>query len=79
MLNKRFYRFIILSVVLTVFLPQTVFAYMGPGTGLSAIGSALALLAGIIIAILGFIWYPMKRILGKKKSQEPDQIKDKEE
>ena len=79
MLNHVFYKVVVLSVVLTVFLPQTLFAYIGPGTGLSAIGSFLALLVGIVIAILGFIWYPIKRLLGKKKSQEPDQVKDKEE
>ena len=79
MLNKIFYKFIISSVVLTVCFPQTVFAYMGPGTGLSAIGASLALVAGVVIAILGFLWYPIKRPLGTKKSQEPDQVEDKEE
>ncbi len=62
-----------------VCLPQTASAYVGPGTGLSAIGAFLALVAGIIVAILGFLWYPMKRLFGKKKQQEPDQIKNEEE
>ncbi len=62
-----------------IFLPQTALAYLGPGTGLSAIGSFLAVLVGIIVAFLGFLWYPIKRIFGKKKTQEPDQINTKEE
>lgn len=78
MLKGISYKFITLSVILTVCLPQIVLAYIGPGTGLSAIGSFLALLVGIIVAILGFLWYPIKRLLGKKP-QEPDKIENKEE
>ena len=48
-------------------------AYIGPGTGLSAIGAFLAVAAGITVAIIGFFWYPIKRLLGKgKKTQEPE-------
>ncbi|MFC1565392.1 hypothetical protein ACFL4B_00385 [Candidatus Neomarinimicrobiota bacterium] len=79
MLNKMSCKVIILSIILTTCLPQTVFAYVGPGTGISAIGSFLALLAGIIVAILGFLWYPIKRLFGKKKPQEPDQIENRED
>ena len=68
-----------LSVILAVFLPQTAIAYIGPGSGLSAIGSFLALFVGVAIAIIGFIWYPLKRLLGKKKPQEPEQCKNKDE
>lgn len=39
------------------------YAYIGPGTGISAIGSFLALIAAVLVAILGFIWYPLKRLL----------------
>jgi len=47
-------------------------AYVGPGTGLSAIGAFLALLVGVVVAIFGFLWYPLKRLLGRK-SREPEQ------
>lgn len=42
-------------------------AYIGPGAGLSAIGSLLALIAAIVVAIFGFLWYPLKRIIRKRK------------
>ena len=35
-------------------------AYIGPGAGLSAIGSLLALIAAVFVAIFGFLWYPIK-------------------
>ena len=40
-----------------------VIAYVGPGAGLSAIGAFLAILAGIVVAIVGFLWYPIKRLI----------------
>jgi hypothetical protein len=43
------------------------FAYLGPGAGLAAIGTFLALVVGVVAAFLGFVWYPMKRLLGKRK------------
>jgi hypothetical protein len=43
-------------------------AYVGPGAGLSAIGAFLALIVGVILAFFGFIWYPLKRLLGKGKA-----------
>ena len=38
-------------------------AYLGPGGALTLIGSALALLAAIIIAFFGLVWYPLKRLI----------------
>jgi hypothetical protein len=39
-------------------------AYIGPGAGLSVIGTAVAFVGAVFFAILGFIWYPIKRLLG---------------
>ena len=51
--------------------PIEAHAYVGPGAGISAIGSLIALLAGIFFAIIGFVWYPIKRLRRrKKKAQE---------
>ncbi len=44
-----------------------VFAYIGPGAGLSAIGSVLAVLGAVLLMILGFVWYPVKRLLARKR------------
>ena len=42
-------------------------AYVGPGAGLTALGSVFALFAAIGLAIVGFIWYPFKRLYRKLK------------
>lgn len=46
-------------------IPGPAAAYVGPGAGLSAIGTVLALVAAIFLAIVGFVWYPLKRVLNK--------------
>lgn len=60
-----------------IILPQYVFAYIGPGAGISAIGTVVAFIGAILLAIVGFIWYPMKRLLVKmKKKEKSDQETD---
>ncbi len=49
-------------------------AYLGPGGAVSAIGAVLAAVAGLLIAILGFLWYPIKRLLRKRpRTDRPDE------
>lgn len=79
MLKETFYKLFLPSVIFTAYFPQIALAYVGPGTGLSAIGAFLALLAALVIAIIGFFWYPLKRFLGKKGPREPVQTENKEE
>ena len=43
--------------------PRPAMAYVGPGTGMSAVGVFLAVAMGAVIALFGFIWYPFKRLL----------------
>ncbi len=61
-------RFLLVSVILLL-APVTT-AYVGPGAGLSAIGSALALIGAILLGIVGFFWYPVKRLVRKYKARE---------
>ena len=48
-------------------LPGAAEAYIGPGAGLSAIGSLLALIGAVLLAIVGFVWYPVRRLLRRGK------------
>ena len=58
----------ILFMLLLLF-PISANAYIGPGAGLGAIGSAIALLGALILLIVGFIWYPLKRLLRRRKAK----------
>ena len=44
-------------------------AYVGPGAGLSVIGVLVALVGAVFLAIVGFLWYPIKRLLRARKQK----------
>jgi len=44
-------------------------AYIGPGMGGGAIAVVFGILAAIFMAIFGFIYYPVKRWLKKRKTE----------
>ena len=58
---------IVITLLFTV--PQGTDAYIGPGAGIAAIGTVLAIIGGILLAIVAFIWYPIKRLLAKIKKK----------
>lgn len=47
-------------------LPVGAQAYVGPGAGLTAIGTMIAFAAAVVLALVGFIWYPMKRMMKRR-------------
>ena len=55
-----------LLLLVSIF-PRPAMAYVGPGGGLSAIGVFFAVVAVVIVAIFGFVWYPIKRLMRKWK------------
>jgi hypothetical protein len=57
-------------LLLVMLAPDAALAYVGPGAGLTAIGTVLALFAAIGLALVGFVWYPVKRLL-KRSSPQP--------
>ena len=58
----------LLAAVLTVS-PDPALAYVGPGAGLTAFGTVLALVAAIGLALVGFVWYPVRRLLRGRKAR----------
>ena len=69
----------VLSLLLVLLISQPAMAYIGPGAGLAAIGAFLAIVAAVIAAIFGFLWYPIKRLLQKRKQSKRDNSKAGEE
>ena len=52
--------------------PSEALAYIGPGAGIGAIGAVVAIIAAVFLAILAFIWYPVKRLMAKFKKPKND-------
>jgi len=56
------------AALVLVLVPEVAAAYVGPGAGLTAIGTVLALIGAVFLAIVGFIWYPVKRLLRRSSA-----------
>ncbi|WP_395620460.1 hypothetical protein [Sphingorhabdus sp.] len=50
-------------------------AYLGPGVGLGAIGVTLGVIATFVLAFLGLLWYPLKRMLKGIRTKGPKEPK----
>ena len=64
------YQLKILNIyVLIIFLTLTtnVNAYIGPGIGGGLIASILGIILAVISLIVGILWFPIKRLIKKKK------------
>lgn len=54
----------------TIFGAMPALAYVGPGAGLTAIGSLVALFAAVGLAVVGFVWYPIKRLRRRRQTAD---------
>jgi Mn2+/Fe2+ NRAMP family transporter len=45
-------------------------AYMGPGAGLGMLGSAIAVIGAVLIAVFGILVLPIRMIMKKRKQQK---------
>lgn len=55
------------TATLVMALATPALAYIGPGAGISAIGTFFAVIGAVVLLIVGFLWYPVKRMLRKNK------------
>jgi len=46
------------------------FAYLGPGVGGGVIAATMGIIVAIFAALLGLIWFPVKRLLKKRKEKK---------
>ena len=63
------FKLIVISFIFCLFaLPSS--AYLGPGMGGGAIAATLGIIVAIIASIFGLIWFPLKRLIKKKKKNK---------
>ncbi len=69
------FRLISCSIIFCL-MTSSSFAYLGPGIGGGAIAATIGIIIAIFAGLFGLIWFPIKRILKKrKKSREQQQNK----
>jgi len=49
------------------------FAYLGPGIGGGIIAATIGIIVAIFAALFGLIWFPVKRLLKKRKERKEQQ------
>lgn len=59
----------ILVLFLVAFFASPAFAYVGPGAGISVLGSLLGILATILVAIGAIIFWPVRKFMKRKKAR----------
>ena len=53
-----------------MFFSLPVSAYIGPGLGAGAIAATVGVIGAIMLAVLGLLYYPFKRLLKKRKANK---------
>ena len=60
----------LILLTLTLLAPvSTVVAYVGPGAGMSVLGSLLSILATIFVAIGAIIIWPLRKFMKRRKAR----------
>ena len=74
--TKEVKRVRVLIFCLAWLAPGSAYAYIGPGAGISAVGSLLALSAAVLLALVGFVWYPVKRLMKNRRKARAKATRD---
>lgn len=62
-------RLAILAAVCAIMVPGTALAYVGPGAGLGMIGSLIAVVGAVLVAVLGLIILPFRMLKKRRKAK----------
>ena len=68
---------LIFSSIIFCLITTSSFAYLGPGVGGGVIAATIGIIVAIFAALFGLIWFPVKRLLKKrkeKKEQHPNKV-----
>ncbi len=66
---KFFYRILSLGLAFAAVIgnPLVVYAYVGPGVGITLLGALWAVLAAVILAIVGILVWPIRALLRRRR------------
>tara|TARA_B100001057_G_scaffold496883_2_gene599546 strand:- start:615 stop:839 length:225 start_codon:yes stop_codon:yes gene_type:complete len=66
----------IITLLVLFSLSSTAYAYIGPGMGGGIILATIGIVIAIFAAIFGIIWFPIKRLIQKRKAKKQNKISD---
>ena len=65
------------ALLLLLLLSCSAFAYVGPGAGISVLGSLFSILATIVVAIGAIIFWPLRKFMKRRKTRLGSQDSNK--
>jgi hypothetical protein len=68
--------FKLLFILLILSVPSSAAAYIGPGAGISVLGSLLAVLGTIALAIGAILFWPIRKLLKRRKGKQAGDTPD---
>ena len=63
-------------ILILILIENTAFAYIGPGMTGGVFAATIGIIVAIFAALFGLIWFPVKRLL-KKRKEKKEQQQDK--
>jgi nitrate reductase gamma subunit len=67
---QKLFAILIVFIYNFLFIVPPAYAYVGPGMGGGIIASVLGIVIGIVTAIIGILWFPIKRFIKKRKEND---------
>ena len=68
------YKLILINFFLIFIISSNSYAYLGPGIGGGAIAATLGIIIAIFAAMFGLIWFPIKRLIKKRKEKKEKKV-----
>ncbi len=69
-MNHQSFQFVLIAVSIFAW-PGFLMAYVGPGAGISLIGSLVGVISAIVLSLVVILFKPIRRILRARKNSEP--------
>lgn len=68
--HKNLFASLLVFVVMAVAYAPQAMAYIGPGLGMGAVVAVLGTVFGLLMLVVGVIWYPVKRLIRRLRSKK---------
>lgn len=66
--------FRITALLLLALIASPAAAYVGPGAGISVLGSLLGILATIFVAIGAILFWPIRKLMKRRKAKKESEV-----
>jgi membrane protein implicated in regulation of membrane protease activity len=64
----------IIALLLLALIATPATAYVGPGAGISVLGSLLGILATIFVAIGAILFWPIRKLMRRRKAKKETEV-----